>query len=91
MDFLAPRNLLKVTKHFHQHLIFFFFCRAMLLDQLYDDLTKRTELMCGLPLQYADNISTSSLTSDTPKDGGSGFFDAFKVNTSEIFALIFKV
>ena len=51
----------------------------MLLDQLYEELTKGTELLCGNPLQYADNISTSSVTSDTPKEVGNGFFEAFKV------------
>jgi len=56
----------------------------MLLDQLYEDLVKGTDLLCGLPLQYADNISTSSIASDSAKDGGSGFFDAFKVKSVKI-------
>jgi hypothetical protein len=51
----------------------------MLLDQLYDEINRSTELMNGMTSQSADTISMSSTSSDTTKDSaGTGFFEAFK-------------
>ena len=51
----------------------------MLLDQLCDDVNRKTELMLGFTSQsQGDNVSTSSASSDTVKEAGNGFFDAFK-------------
>ena len=56
------------------------FFRSMLLDQLYDEINRSTELMLGMTSQSADTISMSSTSSDTTKDSaGTGFFEAFKV------------
>jgi len=53
--------------------------RSMLLDQLYDEINRSTELMLGVTSQSADTISMSSTSSDTTKDSaGIGFFEAFK-------------
>ncbi|XP_076805628.1 uncharacterized protein LOC143449350 isoform X5 [Clavelina lepadiformis] len=53
--------------------------RSMLLDQLCDDVNRKTELMFGFTSQsQGDNVSTSSASSDTVKETGNGFFDAFK-------------
>ena len=53
--------------------------RCMLLDQLYNDLTKSTELMCGSSSHLQDDALSASSMSDLPKEGSSGFFEAFKV------------
>ena len=54
----------------------------MLLDQLYDDITKGTDLILGVTSQtVGDNVSTSSASSDTLKDNGATFFESFKVGS----------
>jgi len=54
----------------------------MLLDQLYDELYRGTDMMLGLSASSSggDNISTSSASSDTVKESGSSFFEAFKAS-----------
>ena len=52
----------------------------MLLDQVFEESVKVSEVILGSPFRGAgDNISTSSASSDTVKESGSGFFEAFKV------------
>ena len=52
----------------------------MLLDQLYDDVSKGSDLILRVsPQTGGDNISTSSASSDTVKDAGNSFFEGFKV------------
>nr|CAB3265433.1 rap1 GTPase-activating protein 1 [Phallusia mammillata] len=54
--------------------------RSMLLDQLHDELNRGTEMIlgCAAPSSGGDNISTSSASSDTARETGSSFFEAFR-------------